>query len=147
MPERTAARVHPILRSIVSVLAGILGGFIILAGVEFANAALFPLPASVDLEDTAAVKQALAHAPLASLILVIVGWCLSALLGAWVAARIAHASKVLHGMIVGIFLLGAAITDLLEFPHPLWFWICGLLIFLPASYIGSGLALRKTEQQ
>jgi len=85
--------------------------------------------------------------PLASLILVIVGWCLSALLGAWVAARIAHASKVLHGMIVGIFLLGAAITDLLEFPHPLWFWICGLLIFLPASYIGSGLALGKREQQ
>jgi hypothetical protein len=147
MPERTAARMHPILRSIVSVLAGILVGFIVVAGVEFANAALFPLPAGLDLEDTAAVKQALAHAPVASLILVIVGWCLSALLGAWVAARIAHASKVLHGMIVGIFLLGAAITDLLEFPHPLWFWICGLLIFLPASYIGSGLALRKREQQ
>jgi hypothetical protein len=135
----------PILRSILAVLAGIVVGFVVVAALEFLDTTLFPLPAGLDLHDTAAIKQAMARAPLAALILVIVGWGISALLGSWVAARIARAPKVLHGMIVGIFLLGAAITDMLEFPHPVWFWICGLLIFLPASYIGSGLALGKGE--
>ena len=137
---------HPILRSILAVLAGIVVGFIVVAALEFLDTTLFPLPAGLDLHDTAAIKQAMARAPLAALILVIVGWGISALLGSWVAARIARAPKVLHGMIVGIFLLGAAITDMLEFRHPVWFWICGLLIFLPASYIGSGLALGKGEK-
>jgi hypothetical protein len=136
----------PILRSILAVLAGIIVGFVVVAALEFLDTTLFPLPAGLDLHDTAAMKQAMAHAPLAALILVLVGWGISALLGSWVAARIARAPKVLHGMIVGIFLLGAAITDMLEFPHPVWFWICGLLIFLPASYIGSGLALGKGEK-
>lgn len=136
----------PILRSILAVLAGIVVGFVVVAALEFLDTTLFPLPAGLDLHDTAAIKQAMARAPLAALILVIVGWGISALLGSWVAARIARAPKVLHGMIVGIFLLGAAITDMLEFPHPVWFWICGLLIFLPASYIGSGLALGKGDE-
>jgi len=138
--------VPPILRSILAVLAGIVVGFMVVAAVEFVDTTLFPLPRGLDMRDTAAMKQAMAHAPLAALILVIVGWGISALLGAWVAARIARAPRVLHGMIVGIFLLGAAITDMLEFPHPVWFWICGLLIFLPASYIGAGLALGKGDE-
>ncbi len=132
----------PILRSIGSVLLGLVVGFIVVLAVEFADYKLFPPPPGLNLLESSAqaMKDYETHAPLGAMVMVILGWGISTLLASWLTARFAPAPKMLHGMIVGIFLLGAGIANMLEFPHPLWFWICGVLVFLPAAYIGSRLA-------
>jgi membrane-associated protease RseP (regulator of RpoE activity) len=43
-------------------------------------------------------------------------------------------------MILGLIFLGGAIINMREIHHPLWFWIVGVLIFLPSAYFGALLA-------
>lgn len=131
-----------ILRSISSVLMGFVTGFVIITLMEFANARLFPVPAGVDVTDPVALRAALGTRPAYSLALVIVGWALGTFAGAWVAARRVPELKILNGLIVGVIFLAGAITNMLEIPHPIWFWIAGLAVFLPAAFLGANLAAR-----
>jgi hypothetical protein len=79
--------------------------------------------------------------PVGALLMVLAGWASGTVAGAWVTSRVAQRSKLLHGMITGVAFLAAGILNLREFPHPTWFWICGLVIFLPAAYVGARLAV------
>ena len=123
----------PILRSVGSVLLGFIVGTSIILCVEFLNHRIFPLPAGVDSRDPGALSAAMKNIPVGALLIVLVGWTFGTLCGAWVTARTAAQAKVRHGMIVGIFFLGAGIANMLEIPPPIWFWIVGVALFLPAA--------------
>ncbi|MCK6623004.1 MAG: hypothetical protein HUU32_18855 [Calditrichaceae bacterium] len=59
-------------------------------------------------------------------------------------ALVTNQHRVLHGMIVGGIMLLAGIVNMAMIPHPLWFWVVGVLIFLPAAYLGARLGIPKT---
>jgi hypothetical protein len=132
-----------ILRSIGSVLLGFIVGTAIMLCVETLDHKIYPLPAGVDPSVPGALSAAMKSAPIGVLLMVLGGWILGTLVGAWVTARIAPPSKLQHGMILGIFFLGAGIANMRSIPPPLWFWICGLVLFLPSAYVGSKLAVRQ----
>lgn len=132
---------HPILRSVLAVLAGALVAFVLIAVIELLSGKLYPLHVkSGDPEDLAA---AMARAPLGALLLLLLGWAVGTAAGAWTAARAAGRSHLVHGLVVGVLLLGAAIENLLAIPHPLWFWIAAVALFLPCAYLGATLAARR----
>ena len=132
-----------VLRSIGSVLLGFVVGTAVMLCVETLDHKIYPLPAGVDPRVPGALSAAMKIAPLGALLMVLVGWILGTLVGAWITARVAPPSKFQHGMIPGIFFLGAGIANNLSIPPPLWFWICGLAVFLPSAYIGTKLATRQ----
>jgi hypothetical protein len=131
------------LRSISAVLLGFITGFVIIVGCEYANIRMFPLPEGVNPADPASLNAALAAMPAKAMILVIVGWAIGTFGASFVAARLAPQFKSLHGMILGLIFLGGAIMNMREFHHPAWFWIVGILVFFPAAYVGSSLALNS----
>jgi hypothetical protein len=47
-------------------------------------------------------------------------------------------------MTVGVLVILAAVANMLMIPHPVWFWVVALLLFLPAAYLG-GLLARRTR--
>jgi hypothetical protein len=131
------------LRSISAILLGFITGFVIIVGCEYANIRMFPFPEGVNPADPASMNGAMAAMPAKAMILVIVGWAIGTFGASFVAARLAPQFKSLHGMILGLIFLGGAIMNMREFHHPLWFWIVGILVFFPAAYIGSSLALNS----
>ena len=132
-----------VLRSVGSVLLGFVVGTAIMLCVETLNHKIYPLPDGFDPRVPGAVSAAMKSAPLGALLMVLGGWIIGTLVGAWITARVAPPSKLKHGMILGIFFLGAGIANNLSIPPPLWFWVCSLALFLPAAYIGSKLAVRQ----
>ena len=133
------------LRSITAILVGFITGFVIIVGCEYANLRMFPFPESVNPADPASMNAALAAMPAKAMILILVGWAIGTFGASFVATRLAPQFKSLHGMIMGLIFLGGAIMNMREFHHPLWFWIVGILIFIPAAYIGSSLAMNSTR--
>jgi len=131
------------LRSISAILMGFITGFVIIVGCVYLNLRLFPLPAGIDPEDTAAMNAAMAAMPAKSLILVLVGWAIGTIGASFMAARFAGQFKSLHGLLMGLIFLGGAITTMRQSHHPLWFWIVGIAIFCPAAIIGSSLAVPR----
>jgi hypothetical protein len=128
------------LRSISAIVMGFITGFVVIVGCEFANLRLFPLPAGTDPEDAAAMNAALAAMPAKAMILVLVGWFIGTIGASFMAARFAGQFKSLHGMLMGLIFLGGAIMTMRQIHHPLWFWIIGIVIFFPATIIGTSLA-------
>jgi len=49
-----------------------------------------------------------------------------------------------HALVLGGFLTLAGIANNLMVPPPLWFWIAGLVVLIPAAYAGARLAPRHT---
>ena len=135
------------LRGLSAVVLGITTGILLIAGVEYLAHQAYPLPAGLNMRDPAAVKVALANLPAGALLMVLAGWVLGTFAGAFVTTRAIRFSKFRHGMLVGVLFLAVGISNLMEFPHPLWFWICGVAVFLPAAYAGTMLALPAIEEE
>ncbi len=130
----------PILRSVLAVILGIvLAGFLIWA-VEGIGHRVYPVPEGVDLTNPQAVAAFIDEAPLGALLFVILAWGVGTLAGGWLAVMVAGRSATLHAMIVGAVMLAGGIMNMVMIPHPPWFWILGVLVFLPAAWLGARLA-------
>ena len=116
---------------------GLVVAFAITFAVEWVNARIHPLPPGTDYRDPVAMRAAMALLPRLALVMVLLGWFLSALAGSWVAARIAGQARV--AFVLGILLLAAALGNTMMFPHPVWFWIATVLLYPLATYFGARL--------
>lgn len=135
-----------LLRSVLSVLLGTVVGLVIIAGIEAVAHAVYPLPPGINPMDPAALKAAMADLPVRALLFVLLAWATATLIGAWLSARMVRRSRMLHGMIVGVLLLVGGIANMLMIPHPVWFWVLGVALFLPAAYLGAKLAMGSSRR-
>jgi hypothetical protein len=128
----------PALRRALAVLAGVGVAIGIVFAVEAINARIYPLPGT-DYSDPEQMRAVMTRLPRAALVIVLLGWGLATVVGAWIAARVAGRRQG-PAWTVGVVLLAAAVFNLLELPHPFWFWVAGVALFLPAAWLGARLA-------
>jgi hypothetical protein len=124
------------IRSTLSVFAGLVVAWILVFVSEIANMLIFPLPAGVDLHDPEALGAVLLEAPPHKLILVPVGWLVATFVGALLAAKLARRAPRKHALSVGTLLLIVGILNMSSIPHPDWFWPVGIGAFV----VGAALA-------
>jgi hypothetical protein len=117
---------------------GLIVAFVVTFGIEWINTLMYPLPPGTDIRNPDAMKAAMATLPAAALIIVLVGWFLSALVAAWMTTRIAQ-GRPHPAMILGALLLAAAVGNMLVFPHPAWFWTVAVVIYPVATWSGARL--------
>lgn len=126
------------IRQIVAPIAGVVLGSIIVALMETAGRALFPV-GQPPTQDAAALRAYMAAQPLGALAMVLAGWWLGTFAGAWGAVSIADRRPRLHaGIVTGVLLLATA-ANLALLPHPLWMVVLGPLGILAAGWIASRL--------
>ncbi|HEV8197381.1 MAG TPA: hypothetical protein VGP87_12115 [Gemmatimonadales bacterium] len=125
------------LRGLAAVVMGLVVGFVVTFGIEWINNLMFPLAPGTDPRNADAMRAAIAALPAPALLVVLLGWFLAALSGAWVATRIARGDHR-PAWVLGVLLVTAAIGNLLAIPHPVWFWIAGLALYP----VGVGLGAR-----
>lgn len=126
-------------RSIVAVVLGIILGGIVVGLVEYVGHMIYPMPAGIDTSNPESLKTYAANAPTGAKLFVILAWALGSLTGGWLAAFVARQSHTQLALIVGGVLMIFGIMNMLTIPSPLWFWIAGILVFLPAAYAGARL--------
>jgi hypothetical protein len=132
---------NPTVRGVLAVIAGLAAGWIVITCIELLNVfVLFPLPPGTDITDPKALEAAIKNMPPAAMAVVLVGWLLGTLIGAWVAAKIASHSPSRYALIVGGLFLAATVFNLLSIPHPIWMWVAALALLLPAALLGARLA-------
>jgi hypothetical protein len=126
------------LRGFAAVMMGLVVAFAVSFGLELINSRIYPLPPGTDPHDPVAVKAAIARLPTTALAVVLLGWFLAALSGSWVATRIARGDHR-PAWFLGVLLVAAAIGNLLEIPHPVWFWVAALLLYPVGILLGARL--------
>lgn len=140
MPTADASLARSWLRSFAAVMMGLIVAFVVTFGIELINNRIHPLalPPGADYHDRSALNAAKAQLPATALVVVVLEWFLAALSGAWVATRIARGDHR-PAWFLGVTLVAGAVRNLLEFPHPVWFWIAGLTFYA----LGIGLGARR----
>ena len=128
----------PAVRGVVAVILGCLLAFAITFVIEAINSQIYPLPPGTDLADPASVKAAMAMMPAAALGVVLAGWFVSALAGAWLAAHLAKPAGW-PPLTTGVLLFAAAVANMLMIPHPVWFWVIAVAIYPVATWLGARL--------
>lgn len=127
-------------RALLAVLAGIVVMALVVAGLEALGHALFPAPAGVDFTDPEVLRKLMQTLPLPSLAMVVAGWALGSLAGAWVAARIARRFRLSAALAIGAVMTLLVIANIAMVPHPVWMSIAGLFLPLPLAFLGWRIA-------
>jgi hypothetical protein len=134
-------------RSILAVVAGFVMASAVMMAVETVNGRyLYPElgKQAEGITDREVLRSILAGAPVGAFLVVILGWVLGSLAGGCMAAWIGRRAPVGHALVLGGLLTLGGIANNLMVPPPLWFWIAGLVVLIPAAYAGARLAPRPT---
>ena len=131
---------HPIVRNILAVLAGIIAGTIVNMGIIKLSGSLIPLPEGVDPNDLESIKSNLHLYQPKHFIMPFLAHALGALAGAYIVARLAanHAMKFAIG--IGAFFLLGGIAAVAMIGGPMWFNVLDLVVaYIPMGYLGGKL--------
>lgn len=129
---------HPFVRGLLGAAGGLILGVLCIVGFEVVSTLVFPLPQGLNLQDRAVMTEYIAGLPMAAFLLVLAGYLVGTLAGSWSATKIGR--SMVPGYITGAFLLGAGVSNMISIPHPTWFWIASIVIFITMTILGTRLA-------
>ncbi len=126
------------VRSVLAILAGIVALTVTSFAIEWVTD-----PVLADVHPDAHSSRAALFGDVRKLIM-FVYTTLCVACGGYVTAWLAHGSKVRHAVIMGAIQTALTALAMIEFRHkaPLWFWIVGIAITVPAAWFGGVLRVK-----
>jgi hypothetical protein len=121
----------------VALVLGVIVAVVLIQVVEMVMYVVYVRPLGVDLNDPEALKTIITSLPSGAFVLLLVGWAVGTFAGAFLAAWVARRARMVHGLVIGCLFLLGAITTMRAIPHPWWVWICALVLFVPAAWLGA----------
>ncbi len=138
---------NPILKNILAVIAGWIGGSFINMGLVEAGHKVFPVE-GLDPSDFEAMAAMFPSLEPKYFLFPFLAHALGTLVGAVIAARLAASHKTKMAMIVGlIFLLGGLLINYM-ITGPIWFTVADLVLaYLPMAWLGGMLGAGKEPSE
>jgi hypothetical protein len=135
---------QPTIRSALVLLGGVIAAVFVVILMDTLVGNIYSLPAGTDASNPESLRQAVAALPVAAFVILVAGWVLAAAVGSYLAARLATHARVVHGMIVALFVLVATVANLAKIPHPLWLWPATIILIPAAGWAAARLVVRPT---
>ncbi len=135
----------PMVRSALVLLAGVVVAVIVVSLGDTVAGSIYSLPPGIDRRNPESMRQAVAALPTAAFMLLLGGWVLAGAVGSYVAARTAAHDRVIHGMIVAMFVLVATVANLAAIPHPAWLWAAVIILIPAAGWLATRLIVGRAR--
>lgn len=128
-----------ITRAVMNILAvavgAVIAGLVVML-VQSIGHQVYGAVSEADMQDPEAMAELVASMPAGALWFVVASYAAGSFVGGLVAAFIGRSVQLRLALMVGVLFLIAGIMNLVAIPHPLWFSIVSLLVFLPAAWLG-----------
>ncbi len=135
---------HPIVKNILAVLAGIIFGSIVNMGIILLSGTIIPPPAGADITTTEGLKASLHLFEPRHFIMPFLAHALGTFAGALIAAFIAATHRMKFALGIGVFFLAGGIANTFMLPSPVWFTLLDLAgAYLPFAWLAGKLATRR----
>jgi len=135
---------NPIVRNILAVIAGIVGGSLINMSIIMVSSSVIPPPEGADITTTEGLAASMHLFQPKHFIMPFLAHALGAFSGALMAALIATTHKMKFALSIGLLFLAGGIASVFMLPSPTWFNIVDLtLAYLPMAYVGGKLGMRR----
>lgn len=132
------------VRNILGIIAGIIAGSVCIWGIETINHLLYPFPENIKPHDMEGFKKYVENLPFLGKFMVIIGYACGALVSGFISTKVSKSEKPNPAMICGIIFLCFTIYNMYVLPTPVWFWVCGVLVW-GLVFAGYKLALNKNK--
>lgn len=135
-----------VIKNIMIIIGGVVAGSAVIYLVESISHKLYPFPSNIDMYDKVAMKEYIFSMPLSAFLILLIAYELGGFFTGFFAALLSIPElRKINAMISGALLTIGSAINLILIPHPIWFIITSLLIFMPFAYFGAKLApsLRK----
>jgi len=128
------------LRGILGVIGAVVAGTVVILLVEILGHRCYPFPPGVDPHNHESLQAYMKTAPLGAWLFVLAAYAG----GSFVAGALASliGKRPWAALAAGGVLMALGLVNVLTLPHPAWFWVASLFIFLPAAGLGGRLARR-----
>lgn len=123
-------------RKILGLLAGIISAVIAISMLESFSSLVFPAPPEIDLTDEEVLKSFLERLPTSALYIVLFAHITCSFIGGAVVAAVTKGKALGAAILIGVLLTAAALLNLTQFSHPIWFWVVDLLCYIPLTILG-----------
>jgi len=129
-------------RIILAVVVALIVAFAIITIVEMLGATVVLPPSSEVLKDSTATRQYMMNLPTLAYVMVVIGWVLGAFAAGFIVTKMSRRESpgITLPIVVGALMTVGAIVNFVMLPHPTWFIIVGLLVFIPLSLFGHRFA-------
>ena len=134
----------PTIRSALVLLGGVVAAVFVVILMDTLVGNIYSLPAGTDPSNPDSLRQAVAALPVTAFLILVTGWVLAAAVGSYLAARLATHARLVHGMIVALFVLVATIANLAKIPHPFWLWPATIILIPAAGWAAAKLVTGPT---
>lgn len=137
---------HPIVRNLLAVVAGVLLGSIVNMGLIIVGSRVIAPPAGADVTTLEGLKNSIHLFGLRHFLFPFLAHALGTLVGAGVTAALAANRKTALALLVGVVFLVGGMTNVMMLPAPLWFDVLDLVgAYLPMAWLGGRLATGKAR--
>ena len=130
------------IKNMLSIVAGIMVAFMLIAGIEMLSHQIYSLPKDIDPKDPEVMKNFMSHIPMGALLMILLAYTVGSFGGGIITGLIASEKRIQMGITTGVVLLILGISNLIMIPHPLWFSIASVLLYVPAAYAGVLLSFK-----
>ena len=138
---------NPIIKNILAVIVGWLGGSVINMGLIKTGHKLLPIE-GVDPNDMSALAAVMPALGPEYFIFPFLGHALGTLAGATIAGLIAANHKMKFSLAIGVLFLFGGIMINYMLPGPIWFAATDIIIaYIPMAWIGGKIALNFSSKQ
>jgi hypothetical protein len=129
-------------RIVLAVVVALIVAFAVVSISQMLTAYVVPPPSSEVLKDPAAIRQYMMSVPPMGYIMVVIGWIVGAFAAGFVVTKMTRRESpgITLPIVVGALMTLGAILNFIVLPHPTWFVIVGLLVFIPSSLVAHRFA-------
>lgn len=128
--------------NVLAVVVGTVVAGVVIALVQALGHQVYPAATPADMKDPEALAALVASMPAGALWFVVAAYAAGSFVGGAAAAYIGRSFPMRLALVVGVLLLILGIINLVSIPHPLWFSVVSLLVFLPAAWLGGKVGAR-----
>jgi MFS family permease len=131
------------MKNALAVIAGLLAAFVVFTAIQGLGSILHPFPKDLNMQDPEAVKEYVKTLPASALVLVLAGYMLGSLVAGLVVGKVSKSPKRTLPLITGIILTAGAIANLAMLPHPVWFMVINVIIYIPFVLAGHRRSMKR----
>ena len=127
------------MKNIFAVIAGLIASIIIFSLFEYLSTMFYPFPKDLDVTNMTGMKDYISTLPSAALWIILGGYAIGSFVAGLIIGSISKSPLNKLPFIAGGILTIAAIINLISIPHPVWFMIVNVLLYIPLVIFGNSI--------
>ena len=124
------------MRKFLGLFSGLTAGFIVVALVESLASTMYTRPAELDFGNREAVRTFVDTLPASAFLMVLAAHIMGVFTAGMTSVLVIGKRWFLGPAFLGLLMLIAGIFNLILIPHPAWFGILDLMVYVPTAIIG-----------